>query len=78
MNIQVDFQICISAALIILLKIVLGTSSLLLQTQTILPFQIWQQHQSNLNALKDALKQCLCLMPHDETKVDHDVRTDEF
>ena len=29
--------------------------SLLLQTQVVLLFQIWQQHQSNLSALKDAV-----------------------
>ena len=32
-----------------------STSSLLLQTQVALLFQIWQQHQSNLGALKDAV-----------------------
>ena len=32
-----------------------STSSLLLQTQVALLFQIWQQHQSNLRALKDAV-----------------------
>ena len=34
---------------------VISPPSLLLQTQVVLLFQIWQQHQSNLSALKDAV-----------------------
>ena len=34
--------------------LIISASSLPLQTQVILVFQIWQQHQSNLRALKDA------------------------
>ena len=37
------------------LTTVISASSLLLQTQVVLLFQIWQQHQSNLRALKDAV-----------------------
>ena len=35
--------------------LIVSASSLLLQTQVVLLFQIWQQHQSNLRALKDIL-----------------------
>ena len=35
--------------------LIVSASSLLLQTQVVLLFQIWQQHQSNLRALKDAV-----------------------
>ena len=41
--------------LIISLEIVLRVSSLLLPTQAVLLFQIWQQHQSNLSASTDAV-----------------------
>ena len=41
--------------LIVSLTTVIIASSLLLQTQVVLLFQIWQQHQSNLRALKDAV-----------------------
>ena len=41
--------------LIVSLMTVISAPSLLLQTQVALLFQIWQQHQSNLNALKDAV-----------------------
>ena len=41
--------------LIVSLTTVISASSLLLQTQVFLLFQIWQQHQSNLRALKDAV-----------------------
>ena len=41
--------------LIISLVMVLSVSSILLQVQAVLLFQIWQQHQSNLNALKDVV-----------------------
>ena len=41
--------------LIVSLMTVIRAPSLLLQTQVALLFQIWQQHQSNLNALKDAV-----------------------
>ena len=40
---------------IVSLVTVISASSLLLQTQIILLFQIWQQHQSNRRALKDAV-----------------------
>ena len=33
---------------------VISTSSLLFQTQVVSLFQVWQQRQSNLRALKDA------------------------
>ena len=39
--------------LIVSLTTVISASNLLLQTQVVLLFQIWQQHQSNLRALKD-------------------------
>ena len=35
--------------------LIVSPSCLLLQTQVVLLFQIWQQHQSNLRALKDAV-----------------------
>ena len=41
--------------LIVSLTTLISASSLLLQTQVILLFQIWQQHQSNLRLLKDAV-----------------------
>ena len=41
--------------LIVSLMAVTSPPSLLLQTQVVLLFQIWQQHQSNLSALKDAV-----------------------
>ena len=41
--------------LIVSLTTVISASSLLLQTQVVLLFQFWQQHQSNLRALKDAV-----------------------
>ena len=34
---------------------VISTSSLLFQTQVVSLFQVWQQRQSNLRALKDAV-----------------------
>ena len=40
--------------LIVSLTTVISASSLFLQTQVVLLFQIWQQYQSNLLALKDA------------------------
>ena len=40
--------------LIVSLMTVISPSSLL-QTQVVLLFQTWQQHQSNLHALKDAV-----------------------
>ena len=40
--------------LIVSLMTVISASSLLFQTQVVLLFQIWQQHRSNLRALKDA------------------------
>ena len=39
--------------LIVSLTTVISTSSLIFQTQVFFLFQIWQQHQSNLRALKD-------------------------
>ena len=41
--------------LIVSLTTVISASSLLLQTQVVFLLQIWQQHQSNLCALKDAV-----------------------
>ena len=41
--------------LIVSLTTVISASSLLLQTQVVLLFQIRQQHQSNLHALKDGV-----------------------
>ena len=41
--------------LIVSLMTVISASSLLLQTQVVLLFQIWQQHESNLRTLKDAV-----------------------
>ena len=41
--------------LIVSLMAVISASSLLLQTQVVFLFQIWQQHQSNLRTLKDAV-----------------------
>ena len=41
--------------LIVSLMTVISASCLLLQTQVFLLFQIWQQHRSNLRALKDAV-----------------------
>ena len=41
--------------LIVSLTTVISASSLLLQTQAVLLLQIWQQQQSNLRALKDAV-----------------------
>ena len=41
--------------LIVSLTTVIIASSLLLQTKVVLLFQIWQQHQSNLRALKSAV-----------------------
>ena len=38
-----------------LTTVIISASSLLLQTQVLFLFQIWQQHQSNLKALKDAV-----------------------
>ena len=35
--------------------LIVSASSLLLQTQVVLLYQIWQQHQSNLRVLKDAV-----------------------
>ena len=35
--------------------LIVSASSLLLQTQVVLLFQIWQKHQANLRALKDIL-----------------------
>ena len=40
---------------IVSLVTVISVSSLFLQTQVVSLFQIWQQHQSNLHALKDAV-----------------------
>ena len=40
---------------IVSLVTVISASSLFLQTQVVLLFQIWQQHQSNLHALEDAV-----------------------
>ena len=41
--------------LIVSLMAVISASGLLLQTQVVFLFQIWQQHQSNLRTLKDAV-----------------------
>ena len=41
--------------LIVSLTTVISASSLLLQTQVFLLFKIWQQHQSNLRTLKNAV-----------------------
>ena len=43
--------------LVVSLMTAISVSSLLLQTQTqlVLLYQIWKQHQSNLRALKDAV-----------------------
>ena len=41
--------------LIVSLMTVISAPSLLLQTQVVLQLQIWQRHQSNLSALKDAV-----------------------
>ena len=41
--------------LIVSLTTVISASSPLLQIQVFLLFQIWQQHESNLRALKDAV-----------------------
>ena len=41
--------------LIVSLMTVISAPSLLLQTQVVLLLQIWQRHQSNLSALKDAV-----------------------
>ena len=41
--------------LIVFLMTVISALSLLLETHVVLLFQIWQQHQSNQRALKDAV-----------------------
>ena len=41
--------------LIVSFTTVISASSLLFQTQVVLLFQIWQQHQSSLRAFKDAV-----------------------
>ena len=43
-----------SYVVIVSLMTVISTSSLLFQTQVVSLFQVWQQRQSNLRALKDA------------------------
>ena len=40
---------------IVSLVTAISASSLFLQTQVVLLFQIWQQHQSNLHASEDAV-----------------------